>query len=67
MPMFPDEDLQKFLREAGGMPEDTAPEAMQAAADVLAASIAPKGPQEVKTGGKAKPKKAAKPTDGADA
>ena len=44
-----------FLREAGGMPEDTAPEAMQA----LAGSIAPKGPENVKSPGKAaKPKKA---------
>lgn len=56
MPLFPDEELQKFLREAGGMPEDTAPEAMKAAAQVLAASIAPKGPAQGNSKGKAKPK-----------
>jgi hypothetical protein len=68
MPMFPDEDLQKFLREAGGMPENTAPEAMEAAAAVLAASIAPKGPQDVKSGSKAKakPKKPKADTSGGD-
>jgi hypothetical protein len=39
MPLFPDEDLQKFLREAGGMPEETAPEAMAAAAAVIAQAV----------------------------
>lgn len=30
MPLFPDEELQSFLRDAGGLPEITAPEAMAA-------------------------------------
>jgi hypothetical protein len=57
MPLFPDEDLQTFLREAGGMPEDTDPAAMKAAADVLRASLQPKGAASATSGGK----KAAKP------
>jgi hypothetical protein len=57
MPLFPDEDLQTFLREAGGMPEDTDPAAMKAAADVLRASLQPKGAASATGGGK----KAAKP------
>lgn len=32
MPLFPDDDLQTFLREAGGMPEKTDPAAIAAAA-----------------------------------
>ena len=58
MPMFPDEDLQKFLREAGGMPEETAPEAMDAARSVIEAAVATaqnKNKPEVSTGAK-KPK-----------
>lgn len=52
VPLFPDEELQKFLRGAGGMPEETTPEALKAAADTLAASLKPKGPLDIKSGKK---------------
>lgn len=40
MPMFPDEELQSFLRDAAGMPDMTSPEAMQAFEDHQAAENA---------------------------
>lgn len=39
MPLFPDEPLQTFLREAGGMPEETSPEAMKAAQAAIEAAM----------------------------
>jgi len=62
MPLFPDDDLQKFLREAGGMPEETSPEAMQAARDVITAAANAannKNPPDVRSG--KKPGKGKKP------
>ena len=41
MPLFPDDELQEYIRGAAGMPEITSPEATQAAADRLEAETAP--------------------------
>ena len=61
MPLFPDDDLQQFLRGAGGMPETTSPEAMKAAQDVLTASLQPKIAASVDTKGNGKARAGTKP------
>lgn len=54
MPLFPDDELQTFLREAGGLPEETPPELMTNAKNMMAAEL--KGAQEA---AKPQPKPAA--------